>query len=137
MARLIKHIEDATWYIPDVGDNREDPEPFMVLLTPLSGAQLRKLEQSGMNNLTKGRGQVNFYKRVQDIQEKIIKERISEVKNYSIVKKDGTVFAPANGAELLEAVLVVGAAEAEVIDDIVEALKDSSKLDEGVVKNSK
>ena len=137
MARLIKHIEDATWYIPDVGDNREDPEPFMVLLTPLSGAQLRKLEQSGMNNLTKGRGQVNFYKRVQDIQEKIIKDRISEVKNYSIMKRDGTVFAPSNGAELLEAVLVVGAAEAEVIDDIVEALKDSSKLDEGVVKNSK
>ena len=137
MARVIKHIEEATWYVPDVGDNRDDPEPFMVLLTPLSGAQLRKLEQAGMQSLTKGRGQVNFYKRMQDIQEKIVSEKVTEVKNYSILKKDGTIFAPSNGAELLEAVLLVGAAEAEVIDDVVEALKDSSKLDEGVVKNSK
>jgi len=137
MARVIKHIEEATWYAPDVDDNRDDSEPFMVLLTPLSGAQMRKLEQTGMQSLTKGRGQVNFYKRVQDIQEKIIKDRVTEVKNYTVMKPDKTVFAPKDGKELLEAILLVGASEAEVIDDIVEALKDASKLSEGIIKNSK
>ena len=135
MARVIKHIDTATWYVPDIGDNREDPEPFAVLLSPLSGAEMRKLEQAGMQNVTKGRGQVNFYKRLQDIQERIIKDRVQEVMNYSIVRPNGESFSPSNGEELLEAVLLVGASEAEVIDDIVEALKDTSKIDEGVLKN--
>ena len=135
MARVIKHIDTATWYVPDIGENREDAEPFAVLLSPLSGAEMRKLEQAGMQNVTKGRGNVNFYKRIQDIQERIIKDRVQEVKNYSIVRSNGEIFAPTNGGEPLEAVLLVGAAEAEVIDDIVEALKDTSKLDEGVLKN--
>ena len=135
MARVIKHIDTATWYVPDIGENREDAEPFAVLLSPLSGAEMRKLEQAGMQNVTKGRGQVNFYKRIQDIQERIIKDRVQEVKNYSIVRSNGEIFAPTNGGERVEAVLLVGAAEAEVIDDIVEALKDTSKLDEGVLKN--
>lgn len=135
MARVIKRIEDTTWYVPDIGDNREDPEPFAVLLSPLSGSEMRKLEQAGMTNLTKNRGQVNFYKRVQDIQERIVKERVVEVKNYAVQGKDGSILEPKNGAELLEAVLLVGASEAEVIDDIVEALKDASKLEEGLVKN--
>lgn len=135
MARVIKRIEDATWYVPDIADNREDPDPFMVLLSPLSGSEMRKLEQSGMANMTRNRGQVNFYKRVQDIQERIIKERVIEVKNYSVQDPEGTIFAPKNGAELLQAVLLVGASEAEVIDDIVEALKDASRLEEGLVKN--
>jgi hypothetical protein len=137
MARLIKRIEDATWYAPDIDDNREDSEPFMVLLSPLSGAEMRKLEQAGMGNLTKNRGQVNFYKRIQAIQERILKERVVEVKNYAVQDPEGNVFAPKNGEELLQAVLAVGAAEAEVIDDIVEALKDASKLEEGLIKNSK
>jgi hypothetical protein len=137
MARVIKRIEDATWYAPDIGDNREDSDPFMVLLSPLSGSEMRKLEQAGMGNLTKNRGQINFYKRVQAIQERIVKERVIEVKNYAVEDKDGNVVEPKNGEELLQAVLAVGAAEAEVIDDIVEALKDASKLEEGLIKNSK
>ena len=135
MARVIKRIEDTTWYIPEIGDNRDDEDPFMVLLSPLSGSEMRKLEQAGMTNLTKNRGQVNFYKRVQDIQERIVKERVVEVKNYAVQCKDGSILEPKNGAELLEAVLLVGASEAEVIDDIVEALKDASRLEEGLVKN--
>ena len=134
MARVIKRIEDTTWYVPDIGDNRDDEDPFMVLLSPLSGSEMRKLEQAGMTNLTKNRGQVNFYKRVQDIQERIVKERVVEVKNYAVQCKDGSILEPKNGSELLEAVLLVGASEAEVIDDIVEALKDASRLEEGLVK---
>jgi hypothetical protein len=89
-----------------------------------------------MQSLTKGRGQVNVYKRIQDIQERIIRDRVLEVKNYAIAKQDGSIFEPVNGKELLEAVLLSGAAEAEVIDDIVEAMKDASRLEEGILKNS-
>lgn len=137
MARLVKRTEDATWYVPDIGDNREDEDPFMVLLSPLNGAEMRKLEQAGMGKLTKARGQINFFKRAQDIQERIVKERVLEVKNYAVQDESGDVFTPKNGEDLLKAVLLVGAAEAEVIDDIVEALKDASKLDEGLLKNLK
>ena len=136
MARVVKHIDEATWYAPDIGDNRDDSDPFMVLLSPLSGAEMRKLEQAGMQSITKSRGQINVYKRIQDIQEKIIRTRVLEVKNYSICDVNGTTVTPTNGKELLEAVLLVGASEAEVIDDIVEALKDASRLDEGIRKNS-
>ena len=97
---------------------------------------MRKLEQAGMQSLTKSRGQVNVYKRIQDIQERIIRDRVLEVKNYAVAKKDGSIFEPTSGKELLEAVLLSGAAEAEVIDDIVEAMKDASRLEEGILKNS-
>ena len=107
----------------------------MCIRDSLSGAEMRKLEQAGMGNLTKNRGQLNFYKRVQAIQERIVKERVLEVKNYTVQDSGGNVVEPKNGAELLKAVLEVGAAEAEVIDDIVEALKDASKLEEGLIKN--
>jgi len=136
MARVVKRIDEETWYVPDIEDNRNDPEPFAVLISPLSGSEMRKLEQAGMQSLTKSRGQVNVYKRIQDIQERIIRDRVLEVKNYSVAKKDGTIFEPTNGKELLDAVLLSGAAEAEVIDDIVEAMKDASRLEEGILKNS-
>ena len=137
MARVIKRIEDATWYVPDIDSNREDDDPFMVLISPLSGAEMRKLEQSGMAKITKAKGQFNFMKRAQEIQERIISERVIEVKNYSIVDPKGETFSPENGKELLEAILYAPPSEAEILEDVLEALKDSSKLDEGVLGNLK
>ena len=138
MARIAKGAvaEESTWYVPDVEDNRDDPEPFMVLLSPLSGTEMRKLEQSMLGKITRNRGEVNFLKRAQDVQEKIIKTRVLEVKNYGVrdaVTSD--VFTPKDGAELLKAVLKSGASESEIIDDIIEALKDMSRLEEGLLGN--
>ena len=136
MARVIKRREDAFWYVPDIDDNREDPEPFMVLMSPLSGANMRKLESSNMGKITK-RGEINFMKRAQDIQERIITERVVEVKNYAVSNEDtGEVLEPKNGAELVKAIMVAGAGEVDILDDIIEALKDSSKLDEEIGRAS-
>ena len=137
MARVVKRIEDSTWYVPDVEGNREDSDPFAVLLSPLSGAEMRRLEQSGMGKITKSKGQINFMKRAQEIQEKIISERVLEVKNYSIQDPDGEVFSPSNGEELIKAILFAPPSEGEILEDILEALKGSSKLDEGVLGNLK
>ena len=138
MARIAKGAaaEESTWYVPNVEDNREDPEPFMVLLSPLSGTEMRKLEQSMLGKITRNRGEVNFLKRAQDVQERIIKTRVLEVKNYGVQDANtGKVFMPKDGAELLQAVLMSGASESEVIDDIIEALKDMSRLEEGLLGN--
>lgn len=139
MARVAKHREDATWYVPDIDDNRDDPEPFMVLISPLSGADMRKLEQTGLGKLTKkGTADINFMLRAQQLQERIIKERVNDVKNYAVmIEGTDQVLEPKNGAELIKAVMSAGASEAGIIDDIVEALKDSSTLSEGTLGNLK
>ena len=135
MARVIKRREDTFWYVPDIDDNREDSEPFMVLLTPLSGADMRRLESANMGKITK-RGEINFMKRAQSIQERIISDRVLEVKNYAISDEtDGSVIEPKNGAELIKAIMAAGASEIDILDDVIEALKDSSKLDEGMIEN--
>ena len=76
-------------------------------------------------------------KRAQEIQERLISERVIEVKNYSIVDPKGEVFSPENGKELLQAILYAPPSEAEILEEILEALKDSSKLDEGILGNLK
>ena len=140
MARVAKRKEDAVWYVPDIDDNREDSEPFMVLLSPLSAADMRKLEQSGLGKVTrKGSADINFMERAQQLQERIIRDRVLEVKNYSVLlsNDDGKeeLFTPSNGKELVKAIMSAGASEVVIFDDIVEALKDSSTLEEGILGN--
>ena len=140
MARIAKRKEDAVWYIPDIDENRDDVDPFMVLLSPLSAADMRKLEQLGLGKVTKkGTAEINFMERAQQLQERIIKERVLDVKNYSVMLQSTEgkeeVFTPTNGKELLKAIMQAGASEAVILDDIVEALKDSSMLDEGTLGN--
>lgn len=139
MARVAKHNEDASWYIPDIDDNREDPDPFMVLISPLSGKDMRKLEQTGLGKLTKkGTVDINFMERAQRLQERIIKERVLEVKNYAVMLEGSDkVIEPKNGEQLIVAIMNAGASEAGIIDDIVDALKDSSTLSEGALGNLK
>tara|TARA_A100001391_G_scaffold199581_2_gene182802 strand:+ start:375 stop:797 length:423 start_codon:yes stop_codon:yes gene_type:complete len=140
MARIAKRKEDAVWYIPDIDENRDDVDPFMVLLSPLSAADMRKLEQFGLGKVTKkGTAEINFMERAQQLQERIIKERVLDVKNYSVMLQSAEgkeeVFTPTNGKELLKAIMQAGASEAIILDDIVEALKDTSMLDEGTLGN--
>lgn len=140
MARVAKRKEDAVWYVPDIDDNREDSEPFMVLLSPLSAADMRKLEQSGLGKVTrKGGTDINFMERAQQLQERIIRDRVLEVKNYSVLLSDNDgkeeLFTPTNGKELIKAIMSAGASEVAILDDVVEALKDSSTLEEGVLGN--
>jgi|TARA_A100001391_G_scaffold70347_2_gene44934 hypothetical protein len=140
MARVAKRKEDAVWYIPDIDDNREDSEPFMVLLSPLSAADMRKLEQSGLGKVTrKGSADINFMERAQQLQERIIRDRVLEVKNYSVLLSNDEgkeeLFTPSNGKELVKAIMSAGASEVVIFDDIVEALKDSSTLEEGILGN--
>jgi len=140
MARVAKRKEDAVWYIPDIDDNREDSEPFMVLLSPLSAADMRKLEQSGLGKVTrKGSADINFMERAQQLQERIIRDRVLEVKNYSVLLSNDEgkeeLFTPSNGKELVKAIMSAGASEVVIFDDIVEALKDTSTLEEGILGN--
>lgn len=134
MARRVKRITDVVEYVLDIGDNRTEDDPFTVELEPISGEEMMKIER-GMGKMTRG-SDMNFMTRAHMTRDKIIKERVKGVRNYEVEDNAGVVFTPTNGEELLRAVKIAGASEVDlVLDDILEALKDHSKLSEGLAKN--
>jgi len=135
VAQVIKKREDGEWYRPDIGDNRSDPEPFRVRLLPMSATDFKKYQESS-GNFTGGK--VNFNRRAWEMSDRIISERVLEVENYAVRDPDTeVVVSPKNGRQLVEALAKADPVEREsVTDDIVEALKDSSKLRDGLVGNS-
>lgn len=135
MGRKVTKREDASWYIPDIDDNRQDPEPFMVLLGPLSGKDMQKLERATLGVSITRNQQANFLERAHTLIARLIATCVQDVKNYSVSDKDGNVFEPKTGEELMQAILTAGASELPILDDIVEALKDRSRLEEGLAKN--
>lgn len=140
MARKNKAINNATWFYPD-GYAADEDTPFRVLLTPMTGADLRRLERDGFGHLTKKK--VNLGEMIQARINKIISERVEKVEGYALLLKD-VEFAhgkdldaegywwPVNGAELVQAVEWGSAGDIEVLDKIFEALKDNSVLEEGL-----
>lgn len=131
MARQAKTIvKEPVWYVPDIEDNRADPDPFRVQISPMSGAELNELEAT-QGKFTKG--DINFIKRGQTLVERIFSNRVLKVEGYAIAGK-----TPTNGKELYQAIMGHGdESERSIVDDIVEAIKSASKLDEGLLGNLK
>lgn len=125
---------EAVWYTPDVEGNRDDPDPFRVLLKPLSGAAQRLLEQ-GTLGAPIGKGQeVNFVARASRLQDRLVAEHVLEVVGYGLRGIDGSIIKPTNGTELVAAVKQAGASELAILEDIIDALQNASRLAEGVAK---
>ena len=135
MGRTVTRLEDAEWYVPDIEDNRADPDPFCVQLTPLSGAELTKFERV-LGKITRGR-EINAVDRAVNLRDRIIIKRVLEVRNYAVLnKKTGKVFEATDGTSLIAAVNIAGGSEVDlVLDDIVQACKNHSKLEEGILEN--
>lgn len=131
MGRTFKPItESEVEYAPDIADNRDDPEPFIVRLLPMTAAEVKDLERS-MGDFTAAK--MNVLDRATKHIRDVFKKRVVGVSRYSIMSRKGEVVEPKTGIELYEAIIEHGdAKEATVIDDIYEALRDHSKLRAGL-----
>ncbi len=132
MAREAKGtIVDEAEYIPIVDNNREDPDPFGVSLLPMTAAESNELQRT-LGELTGAK--INFTERAQKAVRKIFEKRVLRVWNYSIPHiKTGERIRPQNGIGLYLAIMEHGdEKEAEIIDDIVQAVKDQSHLRAGL-----
>lgn len=129
MGRVARTImKEPAWYVPDIEDNRADPDPFRVQISPMSGAELNELEAT-QGKFTKG-ASVNFVKRGQLIVERLFSNRVHAVEGYSIAGE-----TPKDGAALYRAIMTHGdESEVAIIDDIVDAVKNASKLDDGLLE---
>lgn len=124
--------EDATWYIVNFAGNRDDEEdPFAVHISPMNEPDMRKA-QGGLGRVAGGNW--NPIERAQLVRDRVIKERVLEVRGFLDV--DGN--AVSTGAQLLKACTDsrADASMDAVLEDIYQAITDVSRLSEGVRKNS-
>lgn len=124
-------VDDEVDFIPSIDGNRDDPDPFTVTIKPLTAGELAKIER-GMGNFSGHK--VNFTERAQAHVKMIFERRVVSVRGYSIVHpKTGAKIEPKTGPELYTAIMDHGDDhETDIIDEIVAAVKDASKLREGL-----
>ena len=132
MGRNTKQIiTEGTWFVPDIDNNRDDPEPFEVFIHPLSAGDMKTVE-AGMGAFTSAK--INFTERAHTQIKKVFAKYVTDVRGYSICHhKTGDRIEPRNGAALYNAIMDHGDDdEAKIIDDIYSALKSASHLREGL-----
>lgn len=132
---MAREVQEAmlgeTEYIVDIDDNRQDEDPFGVVLLPMTAAEVNAIERSA-GEFTGGK--INFTERAQLQVREIFAKRVVRVWNYSIPhKKTRERIRPQTGLGLYLAILEHGDEhESKVIDDIVQAVKLQSHLRKGL-----
>jgi hypothetical protein len=123
----------AVWYTPDIDDNRDDPEPFRVVLTPLTVRQKRELDTAAQVSALKGEDVDEI---AGDVIFRAIRDQVSRVVGYEVRNVvTGDIVAPHDGATLVNAVLDAPAREGAVLNDIYAAIVNASHLAKGVSGN--
>lgn len=130
MARTVKFITEATWYVPNIGDNRSDPSPFRVQIVPMSYAEFMAVEWSSVPRSDNGDDGVAG--RVRHAEMSAIRKHVVAVENYSI-SINGDTYSPKNGEELAAAMDKAPASERAMVRDILGAIEDHSKLSAGAL----
>ncbi len=132
MLVITQFVDDAVWYVPDIGDNREQEEErqFMVLISPMNARDLRKAEEGGGKL---GKGKINFIRRHNAIRARVLTKCIHEVAN--------CFFEEIRGGEksrkmVLTSEALCKVAGEDILEDIFGAIKDQSQLAEGLAKKS-
>ena len=118
MGRDVTTTEDWTPYIPDVDDNKDDPEPVSVELHPLTAEENRAYQRGLVGKRIGG----NLIERSHKVQERIFRDRVRNVKNYRV-----------NGVPVLSGEDLFKRGEQAFIDDVYEALTNLSVLSKGAL----
>lgn len=140
MGRKISVIDASvrSWYVPDIDDNKQDPDPFQVLISPLSGKDLRQLRSSlklKATSLENDDLMQAAERREEELKGLIVAQHVHEVKGYIAQNvSTGAITEPSSGSELVECILSSHPEELAVLADIYEAILKSSKLSEDVKK---
>jgi len=125
---------ESVWYLPNVDANRTDPDPFKVLIRPLSGREKRRIEREAVSVALNGNGD-GFEKVARSSVDRAILASVEEVCGYQAMDAQKRVTEPHTAEELLEAILSGPASELEVLDDIFFAITRASALEAGLEKN--
>lgn len=124
-----RHIQDfdGDWveYVPDVGDNRDDPDPMTVEVRPLTTPEFKAIQRLAMTPLLRGKKD-SVLKATQALQDRVLTECVRAVTNYSLPK----VGAITTGEQFAKH------AEPFIQDEVFAAIQDMSKLSEGLKKKS-
>lgn len=140
MGRKISVIDASlrTWYTPDIDDNRSDPDPFQVLISPLSGKDMRTLRSSLKLQATSLEAEEIMQaaeRREDELRGLIVAQHVHEVRGY--IAQDittGKITEPKTGAELVECILSAHPDELIALMDIYEAVMKASTLSEEAKK---
>ena len=140
MGRKISVIDASlrTWYTPDIDDNRSDPDPFQVLISPLSGKDMRTLRSSLKLQATSLEAEEIMQaaeRREDELRGLIVAQHVHDVRGY--VAQDvttGKVTEPKTGAELVECILSAHPDELIVLTDVYEAIMKAATLSEEAKK---
>lgn len=125
------HDSDGIWYCPDIQDNRELPEDerFSVLIVPMTAEQMRRVEESH-GTVTKKK--INFTRRYNRVRGDTLAKCIRDVEGCRVkILKNGKeeIRIIKTGQALVEVV------NEEILEDIYQALRDHSLLEQGMKKN--
>jgi len=140
MGRKINVVDASlrTWYTPDIDDNREDPDPFQVLISPLSGKEMRQLRSSLKLNSTSLESEDIMQaaeQREEELKSLVVSRHVHGVKGYEAQHAGtGEVIEPKNGEELIVVILEAHPDELLVLMDIYEAIYKSSTLSDEAKK---
>lgn len=121
MGRNVSKPEDWVTYVPNVEDNRDDPDPLTVEIKHLTSEQHRAYTRG----LLSGKGLRDPGKRSQQIVARIFASCVRSVRNYVLNGEPITT-----GKDLFER------GETLVIDDVYEAITSLSVLNEGMLGKS-
>lgn len=134
------YVEDAVWYAPDLGDNRDRPEAeqFAVLLKPLSASEMKRKRDSGAaisaKKIRKG-SSINFDSKYAESRARILTACILEVRNCTfvhVINGQPQRKTVTTGGELVQ----YAAHRDDLLEDIYAALQDQSELLESVLGKS-
>lgn len=132
MGRKKQIISDSTWYVPDIEDNRMDQDPFRVLIQPMTGREADEADRA-LGQFTKG-AKFNSVDRAVKHRDSVVSSRVLEVYGYEA--PDG--HSPKDGGELCVDVRKSDGNEPDlVLDEIYQAIRDHSKLRDGLWDPSK
>lgn len=143
MFTVQQHFDEAITYVPDFLTNLElaqqwieagsqGPRPFFtVTLLPLSGADYNKLVGQSYRKIKRN---MNFIEGAEKTVARVVKQYVPEVSGLAFARRDGSVAKPTDGGELYHECSIGYPALGDMIEDIVEALKDISKADAGDLK---
>lgn len=138
MGRGVSLVTESVWYVPDIDGNRADPDPFRVLIKPMTGRDAQALERSLVKGMVAGeKTDAALYARIDAAEKSYVADHVIEVQGYAVTNvATGEVITPKTGAELYHAVTLGPATERQILRDIVAAIEQHSKLSEGLLGKS-
>ena len=140
MGRKVSVVDASLrmWYTPDIDDNREDPEPFEVLISPLSGKEMRQLRSTLRLHSTSLESEDIMQaaeRREEELKSLVVSKHVHNVRGYEAQHiVTGEVIEPKNGEELVSVILESHPDELLVLMDVYEAIYKSSTLSDDAKK---